>query len=156
MMRLAALGLSEVKDPMNSSERWKIFLDVSRVADEANSEFKVDDFIPSAHKCYKEFVALVAEVCAQNDENHQAKTMFNILTNSTKEKKERIETACSHFNARKTLFKRELDRLHTLAQELNSMRLGGNRNQGNESTENFSDYLKRRGFTLGLMKDGLG
>ena len=90
--------------------------------------FNVEDFLgggSEASSSYKEFIALVAEICGESAERHQARTMFNILTSANKEKKERIEVAVSHFSLRGTLFKRELDKLHSLAQVLKKAKQNG-------------------------------
>ena len=106
---------------MDIELRWSSYIELERAAEEARSGFNVEDFLgggSEASSSYKEFIALVAEICGESAERHQARTMFNILTSANKEKKERIEVAVSHFSLRGTLFKRELDKLHSLAQVL--------------------------------------
>ena len=105
-----ALQALRVGDGMESDVdadiRWNSYLELDRAAEEARSGFDVEDFLDGsesssrARESYKDFMALVAEICTESAERHQARTMYNILTSSNRNKKERIEVAVSHFSLR--------------------------------------------------------
>ncbi len=150
---LQALGASDSIDThVDADMRWSSYLELDRAAEEARSGFDLEDFLGGAEtssrarECYKDFMALVAEVCSESIERHQARTMYNVLSQD-KDKKERIEVAVSHFSLRGTLFKRELDKLHSLAQELKNIKLNRSAptGAGAPTREDFSHFLEREG-----------